>query len=488
MGIPLFLLMTFSPIRSICCIGAGYVGGPTMAVIADRCPELQVTVVDLNEQRIADWNDCDLSKLPVYEPGLDAVVDRARGRNLRFTTEVDEAIATADMVFISVNTPTKTKGLGAGQASDLRWVEACARQVASVAKGHTIVVEKSTLPVRTAEAIKEILEAAEGDRESSDSRSFAVLSNPEFLAEGSAIRDLESPDRVLIGGEHPDAIEALALIYAQWVPQERILRTNLWSSELSKLTANAFLAQRISSINSVAALCEATGADVREVARAIGTDSRIGPKFLQAGPGFGGSCFQKDILNLVYLCRHFGLPAVADYWESVVELNTWQQHRISCLVVQKLFGTVTGKRLAILGFAFKADTNDTREAPAIRICRDLLEEGAQLAIHDPKVSPEQIASDLKIPASSMPNADSAPTRASLNGEGSWWPATNIASSLSGADAVLILTEWQQYREIDWCEFSSMMRQPAWVFDARSVVPASVVRAAGLKLWRVGDGE
>ncbi|MED5470042.1 MAG: nucleotide sugar dehydrogenase, partial [Cyanobacteriota bacterium] len=384
--------MTAFPIRNICCIGAGYVGGPTMAVIADRCPQIQVNVVDLNEARIAAWNDLDLSKLPVYEPGLDAVVGRARGRNLTFSTQVDAAIAAADMVFISVNTPTKTKGLGAGQASDLRWVEACARQVAQSAQGHTIVVEKSTLPVRTAEVVRSILEAAQ--RQAVDGElpiSFSVLSNPEFLAEGTAIRDLESPDRVLIGGENPVAIQSLAEIYGHWVPVEKILLTNLWSSELSKLTANAFLAQRISSINSVAALCERTGADVREVARAIGSDSRIGSKFLQAGPGFGGSCFQKDILNLVYLCRHFGLPDVADYWENVVALNTWQQHRISRLVVQKLFGTVTGKRLALLGFAFKADTNDTREAPAIRIAHDLLEEGAQLAIYDPKVDPQQIA-------------------------------------------------------------------------------------------------
>ena len=349
-------------IQRICCIGAGYVGGPTMAVIADRCPEIEVTVVDINQARIDAWNDADLSRLPVYEPGLDAVVGRARGRNLSFSTAVEATIASADMVFISVNTPTKTKGLGAGQASDLRWVEACARTVGKAATGHTIVVEKSTLPVRTAAAIKTILEAAQADDQQ---RSFTVLSNPEFLAEGTAIRDLEAPDRVLIGGEDAESIEALAAVYSHWVPEQQILRTNLWSSELSKLTANAFLAQRISSINSVAALCEATGADVREVARAIGTDSRIGPKFLNAGPGFGGSCFQKDILNLVYLCRHFGLPEVADYWESVVALNTWQQHRIAQLVVQKLFGTVTGKRLAILGFAFKADTNDTREAPAI---------------------------------------------------------------------------------------------------------------------------
>ncbi len=479
--------MSAAPIRSICCIGAGYVGGPTMAVIADRCPDVQVTVVDINQTRIDAWNDSDLSKLPVYEPGLDAVVGRARGRNLHFSTSVDDAIAAADMVFISVNTPTKTKGLGAGQASDLRWVEACARQVAKSATGHTIVVEKSTLPVRTAEAVKAILSAAEQSN-SGAQRSFAVLSNPEFLAEGTAIPDLESPDRVLIGGEHPDAIDALASVYGQWVPQERILRTNLWSSELSKLTANAFLAQRISSINSVGALCEATGADVREVAKAIGTDSRIGPKFLQAGPGFGGSCFQKDILNLVYLCRHFGLPDVADYWESVVTVNTWQQHRIARTVVQKLFGTVTGKRLAILGFAFKADTNDTREAPAIRIAQDLLEEGAQLAIHDPKVDSEQIARDLKLPASSAPDAESGPTRAALSGEGTWWPSDEIAAAVSGADAVLILTEWQQYRDLDWCQLAPLMRQPAWVFDARSVVKPADVLAAGLQLWRVGEGQ
>ncbi len=458
-----------------------------MAVIADQCPEVRVTVVDINQNRIDAWNDSDLSRLPVYEPGLDAVVRRARGRNLFFSTGVDEAIAAADMVFISVNTPTKTKGLGAGQASDLRWVEACARQVAQSARGHTIVVEKSTLPVRTAEAVKAILSAAEQSVDSPQ-RTFSVLSNPEFLAEGTAIPDLESPDRVLIGGEDVEAIDALASVYAKWVPQDRILRTNLWSSELSKLTANAFLAQRISSINSVAALCEGTGADVREVAKAIGMDSRIGPKFLQAGPGFGGSCFQKDILNLVYLCRHFGLPDVADYWEAVVKVNTWQQHRIARLVVQKLFGTVTGKRLAILGFAFKADTNDTREAPAIRIARDLLDEGAQLAIHDPQVEPEQIARDLKLPESTAPDADSGPTRAALSGEGTWWSADDISSAVQGADALIILTEWSQYRALDWSVLVSLMRQPAWVFDARSVVTPAEVEAAGLNLWRVGEGQ
>ena len=464
-------------VQRICCIGAGYVGGPTMAVIADRCPAIQVTVVDLNQARIDAWNDSDLTQLPVYEPGLDAVVARARGRNLHFSTAVEESIASADMVFISVNTPTKTKGLGAGQASDLRWVEACARQVATAATGHTIVVEKSTLPVRTAAAIKTILEAAQ---EEGSSRSFSVLSNPEFLAEGTAIGDLEAPDRVLIGGDDSSSIDALAEIYGHWVDLEKILRTNLWSSELSKLTANAFLAQRISSINSIAAFCEASGADVREVARAIGTDSRIGSKFLNAGPGFGGSCFQKDILNLVYLCRHFGLPEAADYWESVVTLNTWQQHRIARLVVEQLFGTVTGKRLAILGFAFKADTNDTREAPAIRIARDLLEEGAQLSIHDPKVAEVQISRDLQLEPALEADA--------FSGVGTWSQATSIEAAVRGADAVLVLTEWQDYRHLIWSDLAALMRRPAWVFDARAVVDPVAVKAAGLRLWRIGDGE
>ncbi len=478
--------MKITSIDSICCIGAGYVGGPTMAVIADRCPEIVVTVVDSNEARIAAWNDPDLSHLPVYEPGLDDVVARARGRNLYFSTDVGNSIASADMVFISVNTPTKTKGLGAGQASDLRWVEACARQVANFAKGHTVVVEKSTLPVRTAAAIKAILEASQQKPLCDEpSPTFSVLSNPEFLAEGTAIRDLEDPDRVLIGGEESEAVDALAQIYAHWVPSGRILRTNLWSSELSKLTANAFLAQRISSINSVAALCEATGADVREVALAIGTDTRIGSKFLNAGPGFGGSCFQKDILNLVYLCRHFGLPEVAGYWEEVVNLNTWQQHRIASLVVQRLFGTVSGKRIAILGFSFKADTNDTREAPAIRISLDLIEEGAQLAIHDPKVERDQMARDLN----QNERADITPSpEAVLKGEGTWCFASTVQGAVQGADAVLILTEWNEYRLLDWKELAAKMRAPAWVFDTRSVVDSVKVAESGLNLWRVGEGE
>jgi len=470
-------------VTAICCLGAGYVGGPTMAVIADRCPGIQVTVVDLNAERIAAWNDPDLSKLPVYEPGLDVVVGRCRGRNLHFSTAVEAAIATADMVFLSVNTPTKTKGLGAGQASDLRWIEASARQVAACAQGHTIVVEKSTLPVRTAEAVQAILGSASPQGGSNgDAPTFSVLSNPEFLAEGTAITDLENPDRVLIGGEDPAAIEALAGIYSHWVSPEKILRTNLWSSELSKLTANAFLAQRISSINSIAAFCEATGADVREVAKAIGTDSRIGSKFLQAGPGFGGSCFQKDILNLVYLCRHYGLEEVAAYWEQVVALNAWQQHRIARLVVTKLFGTVTGKRLAVLGFAFKADTNDTRESPAIRICRDLLEEGAQLAIVDPKVAEVQIAKDL----GHAPRGQDLSAQRSV-GSGCWQLASSAEEAAAGADAVLLLTEWAEFASLNWQAIASVMRQPAWLFDARAKADPSAARSAGLKVWRVGEG-
>jgi UDPglucose 6-dehydrogenase len=434
-----------------------------------------VTVVDLNAERIAAWNDADLSRLPVYEPGLDAVVGRARGRNLHFSTAVEEAIAAADMVFISVNTPTKTKGLGAGQASDLKWVEASARTVAKAARGHTIVVEKSTLPVRTAAVIQEILGSADraGAADDQPARTFSVLSNPEFLAEGTAIADLEAPDRVLIGGDDPQAIAALAAIYGQWVPGERILTTNLWSSELSKLTANAFLAQRISSINGIAAFCEATGADVQEVARAIGADSRIGGKFLQAGPGFGGSCFQKDILNLVYLCRHYGLEEVAAYWEQVVTLNHWQQQRIARLVITRLFGTVSGKRIGVLGFAFKADTNDTRESPAIRICKDLLEEGAILQILDPKVSEQQMAQDLGQPSGA--------------GEGSWQSTQDVLAAARGADALLLLTEWQQFAGIDWPAVAAVMRRPAWLFDARAKADAAAARAAGLQVWRVGEG-
>ena len=454
-----------------------------MAVIADKCPDINVVVVDINKNRINLWNDNDYSNLPIYEPGLDDVIRRCRNNNLWFSTDIKENIATSDMIFISVNTPTKTKGVGAGEASNLKWVESCAREVAKYANGHTIVVEKSTLPVRTAEVIKNILEASQAKKINSDKNSFDVLSNPEFLAEGSAIRDLEYPDRVLIGGDNPDAMNALGKIYENWVKKEKILYTNLWSSELAKLTANAFLAQRISSINSISALCEATGADVREVSRAIGTDHRIGSKFLDSGPGFGGSCFKKDILNLVYLSKYFKLPEVASFWESVVTLNNWHQNRVSRLIVEKLFGTLSGKKIAILGFSFKANTNDTRESAAIQICKNLIEEGAILHIHDPKVNAKQIEKDLNM----KPITDAEVKNLNKTNSGMWKMVNNLEDVFIEIDASLILTEWDEYSKINWQSASEKMRSPAWVFDSRSVVDQKNVIDAGLNFWRIGDG-
>ena len=466
-------------IKNICCIGAGYVGGPTMAVIASKCKNIQVDVVDINEERIKKWNDKNLENLPIYEPGLSEIIKKCRGINLHFSTSIEEKINNADMIFISVNTPTKTKGIGAGKASDLKWVEASARQVAKFSRGPTIVVEKSTLPVRTAQVIKSILEAAqESYPKEINSPTFYVLSNPEFLAEGSAINDLINPDRVLIGGDNNEAINSLVSIYKNWIPNNKILRTNLWSSELAKLTANAFLAQRISSINSISAICEATGADVREVARAIGADSRIGSKFLDSGPGFGGSCFKKDILNLVYLCQHFGLEEVADFWNSVVTLNNWHQHRISRLIITKLFGTLSNKKIAILGFAFKANTNDTRESASIRICKDLIEEGAILYIHDPKVKSKQISLDL---------SDEINPNNSISMNKNWFYADTINTAADGADAILVLTEWEEYSKINWNTIANLMRKPAWIFDSRSILIAENVKKSGLNFWRIGDG-
>ena len=472
-------------IKNICCIGAGYVGGPTMTMIANKCPDIKIEVVDLNQDRIRDWNNNDLTKLPVYEPGLAEIVAKCRGKNLHFSDAIKEKIAKADMIFISVNTPTKKKGLGAGKASDLKWVEACARQVAEFSRGHTIVVEKSTLPVRTAEVIKSILFASNNSNQDQIvPKTFEVLSNPEFLSEGTAIKDLENPDRVLIGGENSDAIESLCEIYRNWVPDEKILKTNIWSSELAKLTANAFLAQRVSSINSISALCEATGADIREVSRAIGSDSRIGSKFLDSGPGFGGSCFKKDILNLVYLAEYFGLPEVAKFWEEVVHINNWHQHRISKLVIRKLFSNLSNKKIAVLGFAFKSNTNDTRESSAITICKDLLNEGAQLFIHDPKVNPEQIALDLNLPFKNN-SFDKCNDKNDPRSE--WNSSSSINEALINADAVIILTEWSEYSKINWEDASKVMRKPAWIFDARSILDKTGVINAGLNFWRVGDG-
>lgn len=424
-------------IKNICCIGAGYVGGPTMAVIAQKCPHIKVTVVDLNEKRIAAWNDKDVNNIPIYEPGLSNVVAEARGRNLFFSTEVDKAIDEADMIFISVNTPTKTYGVGKGMAADLKYIELCARQIARVAKTDKIVVEKSTLPVRTASAIKEILE------HTGNGVQFQILSNPEFLAEGTAIEDLFAPDRVLIGGdtsaEGQKAIETLVAIYANWVPRDKILTTNVWSSELSKLTANAFLAQRVSSINALSELCEKTGADVNEVARAIGMDSRIGSKFLKSSVGFGGSCFQKDILNLVYIAKSYGLNEVADYWEQVIIMNDHQKRRFAKNIIKTLYNTVSGKKIAFLGWAFKKDTNDTRESAAIYVADDLLSEQATVAVYDPKVGEEQIQFDLNY----------LETRSESDNKAGVQVVDNAYEACKEAHAIAILTEWDEFKTYDW---------------------------------------
>tara|TARA_A100001388_G_C28742702_1_gene487735 strand:+ start:175 stop:1572 length:1398 start_codon:yes stop_codon:yes gene_type:complete len=461
--------MNVKNIKTICCIGAGYVGGPTMAVIADNCPHINVNVVDVNEERIQLWNCKDLSKLPIFEPGLSDIVGRVRGRNLFFSTDIESSIKNADMVFISVNTPTKIKGIGAGKASDISWVEECTRQVAKYSVGETIVVEKSTIPVKTAEAVKSILSSSDSEKGSS----FSVLSNPEFLAEGTAINDLQNPDRILIGGEHSSSIEALKNIYLNWVNQDKIISTNLWSSELSKLTANAFLAQRISSINSISALCEVTGANIDEVKRAIGLDKRIGDKFLNAGPGFGGSCFKKDILNLTYLCEHFGLPVVSNYWEHVISMNDWQNYRIYKMVIDKLFGNVSKKKIVILGFSFKANTNDTRESPAISICKNLLNEGAFLSIHDPQVNRIQVTSDL---------GDIGEENNS-----NWSFSNDLEDIFDNADAIVVLTEWDIYKKIDWNSVNLKLRKPAWLFDTRKIINPEKINNCDLNFWQVGLG-
>ena len=447
-----------------------------MSVIAKHCPNIKISVVDIDEDKINAWNDEDLSKLPVYEKGLDLLIKNNRNKNLFFTKDVKKSIEEADIVFISVNTPTKTSGLGAGYASDLKWVESSARMVAEYSKGHTIVVEKSTVPVRTAELIKRILFKSVPEPKNNN-KIFSVLSSPEFLAEGTAIKDLENPDRVLIGGEDKHSINQLSLLYQEWIPKEKIFVTNLWSSELSKLTANAFLAQRISSINAISSICEPTGADIKEVAKAIGADKRIGEKFLNAGPGFGGSCFQKDLLNMIYLCRYYGLDEVANYWEQVVLLNEWQKKRISKLIIETFFGTITAKKLVILGFAFKSNTNDTRESPAISISKELLENGANLYIHDPQVSELQlkkIFNDL-----SFPNKKKT--------EGNWIYTHDLDKAFKNADAVIIITEWKEYLNIDWREKSKIMRKPSWIFDTRGIIEESKLIKTDINFWKVGRG-
>ncbi|WP_438965822.1 UDP-glucose 6-dehydrogenase [Flavobacterium sp.] len=461
-------------IKSICCIGAGYVGGPTMAIIAQKCPHIKVTVVDLNEQRIAAWNDPNVDNIPIYEPGLSAIVKEARGRNLFFSTAVDEAIEEAEMIFISVNTPTKTYGVGKGMAADLKYIELCARQIARVATSNKIVVEKSTLPVRTASAIKSILD------HTGNGVQFQILSNPEFLAEGTAVEDLLAPDRVLIGGDPSDegqkAIEALVNIYANWVPSEQILTTNVWSSELSKLTANAFLAQRVSSINAMSELCERTGADVNEVAKAIGMDSRIGSKFLKSSVGFGGSCFQKDILNLVYIAKSYGLNEVADYWEQVIIMNDHQKRRFAKNIIKTLYNTVSGKKIAFLGWAFKKDTNDTRESAAIYVADDLLAEQAQVTVYDPKVNENQIYFDLNY-------LETRSDEANRNG---LKVAHDPYDVCKDSHAIAVLTEWDAFVTYDWQKIYDAMQKPAFIFDGRNLLNKKELERIGFVYQGIGS--
>src|SRR6056297_465854 len=469
--------MSSRPIKNICCIGAGYVGGPTMAVIAQQCPEIKVTVVDINPQRIAEWNDEDLDKLPIYEPGLKEVVAEARGRNLFFSTDIDQGIQDAEMIFMSVNTPTKNYGKGKGMAADLKFVELSARRIAEVANDDKIIVEKSTLPVRTAEAIRSILDNV------GSGVNFQILSNPEFLAEGTAINDLLYGDRVLIGGDHntPEgqaAMDALTDVYAHWMPRERILQTNVWSSELSKLTANAFLAQRVSSINSLSALCEKTGADVDEIARAIGMDSRIGPKFLKSSVGFGGSCFQKDILNLVYIARSFGLDAVADYWAQVIIMNDHQKERFARKIVRTLFSTVSDKKIAFYGWAFKKDTNDTRESAAIYVAADLLDERARIHVYDPKVTPQRMRQDMD---------ELARHEAPLLDEHLQMDSDPYEAA-EGAHAIAILTEWNEFNDYDWERIYDAMLKPAFIFDGRALLDAQALEAIGFRVYTIGKSQ
>ncbi len=461
-------------ITTICCIGAGYVGGPTMAVIAQKCPHIKVTVVDLNTDRIEKWNDHDVNNIPIYEPGLAEIVGECRGRNLFFSTEVDKAIDEAQLIFISVNTPTKTYGSGKGMAADLKYIELCARQIARVAKDDKIVVEKSTLPVRTAEAIKNILD------HTGNGVQFQILSNPEFLAEGTAVADLLNPDRVLIGGdttpEGQKAIQALVDVYSNWVSDDRILRTNVWSSELSKLTANAFLAQRVSSINAISELCEKTGADVNEVGKAIGMDSRIGSKFLKASVGFGGSCFQKDILNLVYICKSFGLNEVADYWEQVIIMNNHQKRRFSKNIVTTLYNTVADKKIAFLGWAFKKDTNDTRESAAIYVADDLIFEKAKIVVYDPKVAIDQMLFDLNY----------LETRSDEKNSKYLHATQDPYEACKDAHAIAILTEWDEFKEYDWKKIYDSMLKPAFIFDGRNILDGQQLEKIGFHYQAIGS--
>ena len=449
-------------VDTICCIGAGYVGGPTMAVIALKCPSIKVIVVDQNADRIDAWNSENLDLLPVYEPGLREIIATTRNKNLFFSTQIDEAINASEMIFMAVNTPTKTTGEGAGMAADLTHVERCARRIVNVATSNKIVIEKSTLPVRTAEKIKSVLS-------SNTKVQFEVLSNPEFLAEGTAIEDLFKSDRVLIGGDATPtgqtAVEALVSIYAQWIPKDKIITTNVWSSELSKLASNAMLAQRISSINSLSALCEKTGASIEEVAKAIGKDHRIGDKFLNASVGFGGSCFQKDILNLVYLCQTYGLEEVADYWHQILKINDYQKNRFATKIAESFQGKLHQTNIAILGWAFKKNTNDSRESAAIYVAAQLLEQGAQLTVYDPMVAPERIIQDLSLlfEAQNKSQEETEKLLAQLAIQ------SQLFETLTSTNATAILTEWDEFIEFDWEHFLKSSAPNYLVFDGRNII-------------------
>ena len=447
--------------KNILCIGAGYVGGPTMSVIAAKCPQYKVTIVDINEEKIKAWQT---DQLPIYEPGLLEVVQKSRGINLFFSTDVERNISEADIIFVSVNTPTKTFGEGAGKASDLQYIESTARSIIAASNSNKIVVEKSTLPVKTASALEKIL------NNNDKGLKFEVLSNPEFLAEGSAIKDLEFPDRVLVGSRQTEgglkARAQLKEIYLNWVPQEKIIESNVWSSELSKLTANAFLAQKISSINSISALCEKTGADVGEISNAIGADSRIGNKFLNASIGFGGSCFKKDILNLVYICESLGLNDVASYWEGVIKINEYQEARFVKGMLSSMFNTLAGKKIALFGFAFKANTGDTRETPAYYVARRLLEERASLSVSDPKAIPNA-KTDLKEFLDDITFTE------------------DPYEAAKGADAVAVMTEWDLYKTLDYQKIYNSMRKPAFIFDGRNILDHSGLIKVGFEVHAIG---
>jgi len=455
-------------LNRICCIGAGYVGGPTMATIALKCPEIQVCIVDMNEARINAWNS---DSLPIYEPGLDDIVKACRGKNLFFSTDVKKGIEDADIIFASVNTPTKTKGVGKGRAADLRFIESVGRTIAEHANRSKIVIEKSTVPIKTAEAIARVLTANEISNGTIGKR-FWILSNPEFLAEGTAMKDLDQPDRVLIGGQIEEAIQVLVDIYAHWVPREKILTTNLWSSELSKLVANAMLAQRVSSINSISRLCERTGADVKEVSRAIGSDSRIGPKFLNASIGFGGSCFQKDILNLVYICEQFGLTEVAAYWQQVVDMNDHQKVAFTSRIIQALFNTVTKKKIAVFGFAFKKDTGDVRETPALTVCDMLMSDGAVIHVYDPKVAKEDALTEFSYHGIEVPSDQ-------------FLFSSSPQEAADGAHAIVVLTEWDEFKTYNYDEFYQKMMKPAFLFDGRNMLDHEGLERIGFEVHALG---